>query len=89
MDETTCNPQKVWHDLGEPANLTSSQTQLLQEAANPLILSERKSVSEDNMTVEFTLSHDAVIYFEIFSSELTTDRGFRYGWSSTVTEGKD
>ena len=89
VDETTCNPQKVWHDLGEPANLTSSQTQLLQEAANPLILTERKTVSKDNMTVEFTLTHDAVIYFEIFPSELTTDRGFRYGWSSSVTDSND
>lgn len=89
VDETTCNPQKVWHDLGEPANLTSSQTQLLQEAANPLILTERKTVSEDNLNIELTLSHDAVVYFEIFPSELTTDRGFRYGWSPSVTESKD
>ena len=79
----------LFRSLGEPANLTSSQTQLLQGAANPLILTERKTVSKDNMTVEFTLSHDAVIYFEIFPSELTTDRGFRYGWSSSVTESKD
>ena len=40
-DENTCNPLKLWHDLGEPANLSQEQKKLLQDAAKPFICSQR------------------------------------------------
>ena len=41
VDEETCNPLKAWHDMGEPANPTKDQIDLLQQAARPQIRTER------------------------------------------------
>lgn len=89
VDETTCNPQKVWHDIGEPANLTEEQTVFLREAANPAIQTERIVISEVPATVDFSLSQNAVIYFELFPSRLTSDRGFVFERNAIVTGESD
>lgn len=41
VDEETCNPLKLWHDLGEPANLTEPQKKLLRMGAIPAVYSKR------------------------------------------------
>lgn len=46
VDEDTCNPLKLWHDMGEPANPSGEQTELLRQAAGPFITSDRKHVGE-------------------------------------------
>lgn len=81
VDEETCNPLKVWHDLGEPASLTREQKKLLQEAAKPAIRTERISVKEEAgvAKIEMTLNTNGVIYFELNASRITTDRGYDYG----------
>ena len=41
VDEECCNPLKVWHDLGEPANPSEEQNALLRAAAQPKIATRR------------------------------------------------
>lgn len=47
VDEETCNPLKVWHDLGEPADLTDGQKKLLQQAAQPFVQTCRLEARAD------------------------------------------
>ncbi|MDR2614972.1 MAG: xylan 1,4-beta-xylosidase, partial [Oscillospiraceae bacterium] len=74
VDPVTCNPLKVWHDLGEPANPSAAQTALLREAARPLISSRR---TEDG-SLSLTLRPDALVYFETREAPVTPDWGFDY-----------
>ncbi|MCQ2576700.1 MAG: glycosyl hydrolase [Treponema sp.] len=73
VDEATCNPAKLWHDLGEPANPTAQQTELLQAAAKPLYTT---TVLQDKSDFALTATRNAVIYFEIKPSPITSDNGF-------------
>ncbi len=54
VDEETCNPLRLWHDLGEPSSLSEKQKKLLREAANPLITSSR--VCPDSRNAEIKLN---------------------------------
>ena len=75
--------------LGEPANLTEEQTVFLRDVANPTIQTERIVISEVPATVDFSLSQNAVIYFELFPSKLTSDRGFVFERNAVVTGESD
>lgn len=74
VDEECCNPLKLWHDLGEPANPTFSETELLKSAANPLIA----SAIVKNATPEIAVNKNGVVYFELKEREFTPDRGYDY-----------
>ena len=77
VDENTCNPLKVWHDLGEPRSLTPAQKELLQASAYPLITSDRIH-ADGEVTLSFDLPEFGVKYFELTPAPLTPDRGFDY-----------
>lgn len=77
VDENCCNPQKIWHDLGEPRSLTPAQKELLQASAYPMVTSERLS-ADGELTLNFKLSEFAIEYFELTAAPLTPDRGFNY-----------
>lgn len=78
VDEETCNPLKVWHDLGEPACLTEEQRKLLRQAAQPFVQTDR--LRNTNACLEFVLSlkRNAVVYFEIKTCQGQSDRGYDY-----------
>ena len=78
MDESHCNPLKVWHDLGEPANLTKEETALLQQAAQPFV--ETKHLYPENGTVESSIyiEENGVVYFEWKPVKVHSDRGYSY-----------
>lgn len=78
VDEKTCNPLKVWHDLGEPASLSKEQRKLLVEAAKPLIRTKRKEAEDGQLCVKLTLERNAVVYFEVQPGEVRADRGYEY-----------
>lgn len=78
VDEKTCNPLKVWHDLGEPASLSKEQRKLLAEAARPFIRTKRKEAKDGRLSVKLELERNAVVYFEVIPSEVTPDRGYDY-----------
>lgn len=78
VDESHCNPLKVWHDLGEPANLTKEETALLQQAAQPFV--ETKHLYPENGTVESSIyiEENGVVYFEWKPVKVHSDRGYSY-----------
>ena len=78
VDEETCNPLKVWHDIGEPAHLTEGQKKLLRESAKPCVKTERKQQHGGSLRVELLLEKNAVIYFELNAGKVNPDRGYRY-----------
>lgn len=78
VDEETCNPLKIWHDLGEPANLRKEQKKLLKEAAKPYLKTNRKKAEDGKLCMEISLDKNAVVYFEVNASDITSDRGYDY-----------
>lgn len=77
VDEETCNPLKVWHNMGEPSSLSPEKEKLLRECARPFIDSKIISFENDN-NISFSLSRNSVIYFEIEMINDHTDLGFSY-----------
>ena len=92
VDEDTCNPLKLWHDIGEPANLTAAQTELLKSAAQPFVRSFRRkaetindaenvskrTVPSGTLEFEVELKENAVVYFEAANTPVKSDRGYHY-----------
>lgn len=78
VDPSTTNPLKLWHDMGEPSSLTKDQTKLLKEAAYPLINSVRISSKEGYAEFTSCLKPETVAYFEMYASEVKSDRGYDY-----------
>jgi xylan 1,4-beta-xylosidase len=86
VDETVCNPLKVWHDIGEPANPSREQIALLRDAAWPLVTTQRGT---ETPVIELTLARNAVVYFEVFPAAIKSDRGFNYDRAVNVTFSDD
>lgn len=78
VDEETCNPLKIWHDLGEPAHLDREQRKLLKGAARPYLRSGRLISAEGKLCVQLYVKENGVVYFELKASRLTPDRGYDY-----------
>lgn len=78
VDEETCNPLKLWHDLGEPAHLSGEQKKLLREAARPYLESDRTGVRDGRVGLELCVKKNGVVYFELRASKLVSDRGYDY-----------
>lgn len=78
VDEETCNPLKVWHDIGEPAHLSGARKKLLKEAAAPRLRTERVKAREGVLQAELVLNRNAVVYFEVSACRVISDRGYDY-----------
>ena len=78
VDEEVCNPLKAWHDMGEPANLKEEQRALLQEAATPLLRTERTAAQGQQLTIELAAKKNGVVYFEVSRAPLKPNRGYDY-----------
>ncbi len=80
VDEKHCNPLKMWHDLGEPANLSKTQRELLKEAAKPFVTTERIVLPqvEESLKLSVELEEHGVTYLEILPVQLKADRGYSY-----------
>jgi len=78
VDEDTCNPLRLWHDMGEPASLSEKQKKLLKDCARPLITSRRVKAEEGMVQVLFTVREHGVVYFELQPAKMTSDRGYDY-----------
>lgn len=77
VDEDTCNPLKVWHDLGEPSSLSEEEIKLLQDSAKPLIVSKRIEAKKSGASLDLCVKPNGVVYFEIKKSKLAPDRGYK------------
>ncbi len=78
VDEETCNPLKVWHDLGEEANPSEELNELLRSAAKPMVSSAILESCSDTVKAEFFLKSNAVQYFELKPVEIKSDTGYSY-----------
>ena len=78
VDEECCNPLKVWHDLGEPANLKQEQIKLLKGSAHPEIATSLI----DGKAPSFTLNikRNGLVYFEVAAAPLTSDNSYDYSF---------
>ncbi len=74
VDEETCNPLKLWHDMGEPANPSKAQVELLQMSSWPQLGSDLVSDGKVNIS----LPENAVVYFELKPCRTESDRGYDY-----------
>lgn len=75
VDETTCNPLKVWNDLGQPRSLDDEQIKLLQNAAIPMVTTSRIDAAK-SLDFSLNIKPNGVIYFELKKSPMTSDRGY-------------
>ena len=78
VDETTCNPLKLWHDMGEPAYPTAEETELIRSAANPLVGSSIAIVEDKKANVNIVIRRNGVVYFSLTERHYTPDRGYDY-----------
>ncbi|MGN1368296.1 MAG: glycosyl hydrolase [Aristaeellaceae bacterium] len=76
VDETTCNPLKAWHDMGEPASLTERQLRFLRQAAVPLCRTEQL----EGGNFKLTLKENAVVRFSVKPVAACCDNGYEYNW---------
>lgn len=77
VDEKTCNPLKLWHDMGEPRSLSESQKELLRSSAYPFVESEHMN-ADGVLTLTFDVEEFGVKFFELRPATVTSDRGFDY-----------
>lgn len=78
VDEARCNPLKVWHDMGEPANPSGEQVQILQRAAQPAIATQVLTAGSGKLRFTLKLEEFGVVYFTVTEAQLTPDRGYSY-----------
>ena len=78
VDEECCNPLKVWHDLGEPAQPTKDVTELIRSSAFPLVQSDVVKNSDGKAEIAVSVKRNGVVYFELNEREFTPDRGYDY-----------
>ncbi len=78
VDEESCNPLKVWHDMGEPANPSAAELAIIRSAAQPKLSSSRVRAGEAGMHVNFDLPEHAVVYFTVENRPIRPDRGYSY-----------
>ncbi|MCQ2495009.1 MAG: glycosyl hydrolase [Lachnospiraceae bacterium] len=78
VDEKTCNPLKVWHDLGEPVALSEEQIELLKASDKPAISTAVVEAKDANAVVEMKLDEFALMYFELKPLKQAGDRGYDY-----------
>lgn len=75
VDEETCNPVRVWYDLGSPKNPDAKQNKLLREAATPEIRTSRIT-SDGNAKLSLHLRKNALVSMTIQPLCQQTDRGY-------------
>ena len=78
VDEVTCNPLKLWHDMGEPAYPTESETAMIKSASWPQTLSEIKKPEDKKVSVSIPVRKNGVVFFNIVKRIYTPDRGYDY-----------
>jgi len=78
VDEECCNPLKLWHDMGEPANPSGEQLRLLRRAGQPGLSSRVLEEKEGICRFGLPVPEYGVVYFELRAADLTQDRGYSY-----------
>ena len=80
VDEVTCNPLKVWHDLGEPRSLSANQLRLLRQAGQPAANTAVLAAENGECTLQMTLRQNAVVRFTLSARNQQFYYGYDYTW---------
>ncbi|MDR0948989.1 MAG: xylan 1,4-beta-xylosidase [Lachnospiraceae bacterium] len=80
VEEDTCNPRKLWHDMGEPSDLSKEQKALLQDCARPLVTSQRLTATNEKIHIELKVGKYGVHYFELKPICKGGDNGYDYDY---------
>lgn len=78
VDEDTCNPLKVWHDLGEPAYPSKEDIGTIRDASRPKLSTDIIAPKDGRAEFPVTVGRNGVIYFELKERHFTPDRGYDY-----------
>lgn len=78
VDEDTCNPLRLWHDMGEPSSLNEKQKKLLRDSARPFLSSRRIEAAEEKLQISLMVKEFGVVFFELQPVEAKSDRGYDY-----------
>ncbi|MBP5608657.1 MAG: xylan 1,4-beta-xylosidase [Lachnospiraceae bacterium] len=78
VDESCCNPLKLWHDMGEPAYPSDEETGLIRSAAFPLTESTVVDADKKEADIELSVKKNGVVYFTLTKRIFTPDRGYDY-----------
>ncbi len=78
VDKECCNPLKIWHDLGEPANPSKDETALIRSAAFPLVKSDIITAKDGSADITVSAKPDGVVFFRLKKRSFTPDRGYDY-----------
>ncbi|MBO7335481.1 MAG: xylan 1,4-beta-xylosidase, partial [Lachnospiraceae bacterium] len=78
VDEVTCNPLKLWHDMGEPAYPAKAETELIKSAAYPAVQSAVVKAENGCVKITLTVRKNGVVYFTLNQRHFTPDRGYDY-----------
>lgn len=78
VDEDHCNPLKIWNVMGQPANLTKEETELLRQSARPHVDGTILDTKDGKISMDITLKEHGLMYLELKSYHVTADRGYDY-----------
>jgi xylan 1,4-beta-xylosidase len=78
VDETTCNPLKLWHDMGEHPYPSCDEIKMIKSAAEPFTASDVVKADNGYLTASFTVRTHGVVYFTLTRRNCVPDRGYRY-----------
>lgn len=76
VDEQACNPLKTWIDIGLPCNPTKDQIDLIRSCSYPKTKTRRIKPQNSMISLDLSLSRNALLYFELRAVAPTPDRGF-------------
>ncbi|MBO7362264.1 MAG: xylan 1,4-beta-xylosidase, partial [Lachnospiraceae bacterium] len=78
VDENTCNPLKIWHDLGEPSSLSKEQKELILGGAYPNVNTRKVEFAAGRACFEVAVRENGLVYFELKPVDTVPDRGYDY-----------
>ena len=78
VDEESCNPLKLWHDMGEPAYPTAEETDLIRSGAQPAIASSVITPHNNASAISVTVKKNGVVFFTLKERCFIPDRGYDY-----------
>lgn len=78
VDETVCNPLRMWHDMGEPKTPDAGELKMLKNAARPACGSVRITAKNGCAELKIKVEEFGVVWFEISEAAMNGDRGYDY-----------
>ena len=70
------DPLRMWLDMGQPASLSRSQTDLLREAARPAVHSEALTSADGEVCFSIRLTGNQLTWLELVPAPETPDYGY-------------